>query len=659
MRILHLGNAQVVPALRALGHDVRAASQLCPLLVAPGRPVDVRVLHREIAPDAEVFFMADTLGPQTLAYGVEELAIPRVYWAIDVHVNFFWQRHYARLFDLALVAQQDYVASFEADGVPARWLPWGIDPRVFHDPGLARTIDIAFVGIVDGHRPKRAAALAELRRRFDVVTLGDDPARRLPESEMARVFGSAKIVFNESVMGDVNFRTFEAMACGALLLTERTDNGLVELFTPGEHLAAYGPDDLLALAAQHLAHSEERERIARNGCEAVAARHTMAARMATVTDWLVAGVARRDTRPVADAAFGVAAQLTIVRGLSDPAATLRLTAERLQAAALAGTDPDARRARADIMINSGRDDGALQLLRLAREARPADPRAWFLAAEVERRRGRQAEALGLFRGGIAAAAIPATLRDEALAAFDRPLASVDRLLASVDGPLASVDGPLASVDGPLASVDGPLASVDGPLASVDWPLASLDEPDGAAVWFAIGRVLQAVGIVMVPGFVRHDDADLPGTAMDYFQRSLEREPYAAPILEYVACVLELAGRLEYVRGYRERQVQIAPADPCVRRSFAETLHRAYAFTESAHHARVACVLADAPTSAGTLAEQAAAYREAGAALTTAGSAARAARALARAFALETAAAHPGAPPAFTTTIAPPVRPLGG
>lgn len=55
--------------------------------------------------------MVDTLGRQTLAYGIEELPMPRLYWAIDVHLNFFWQRHYAGLFDLVLVAQKDYVAS--------------------------------------------------------------------------------------------------------------------------------------------------------------------------------------------------------------------------------------------------------------------------------------------------------------------------------------------------------------------------------------------------------------------------------------------------------------------------------------------------------------------------------------------------------------------
>jgi len=587
MRILHLGNPQVVPALRALGHDVRVASQLCPLLVAPGRPVDARVLYREFAPDAEAFFMADTLGRQTLAYGLEDLPIPRVYWAIDVHVNFFWQRHYAALFDLVLVAQKDYVPLFEAEGVPARWLPWGIDPTLFRDPGLARTIDIAFVGVVDANRPKRAAALAELRRRFDVVTLGEDPTRRLAESEMARVFASAKIVFNESVMGDVNFRTFEAMACGALLLTERTGNGLDDLFTSGEQLVAYGPESLLQQAGHFLAAPAERERIARAGAEAVAAHHTMAARMATLTDWLAAGVPRRDTAPCAATAFGVAAQLTIARGLSDPNATLRLAAERLQAPALTSADVEAALALADVMLCAGREDGALQILTLAHDRRPGDPRASLLAAEIERRRGRGVAAAALFRRAAATAAVPGGLRDETLAA--------------------------------------------------------LATPESAAAWFALGCVLQAVGHVIEPGFVRHVGADLPRTATDYFRRSLACEPYAPAVLEHVACVLELAGRDEFGRGYRERQVQAAPTDLVVRRRFAESLRRAYAFTESAHQVRIANLLADQST-AGTLAEQAAAHHDAGQILSAAGATVQGARLVARARVLDAAVLANGTAP---------------
>ncbi len=574
MRILHLGNLQVVPALRALGHDVRVASQLCPLLVAPGRPVDVRMLHREIAPDADAFFMVDTLGRQTLAYGIEELPIPRLYWAIDVHLNFYWQRHYARLFDLVLAAQKDYVPLFEADGVAARWLPWGIDPQLFHDHGRARTTNLAFVGMVDANRPKRAAVVAELRRRFGLATFGEDAAHRLPEHEMAAVFSAAKIVVNESVFGDVNFRTFEAMACGALLLTERVGNGLLDLFTPGEHLAVYTPDDLVDQIAHYLASRRERETIAAAGCELVSTRHTMAARMACVTDWLAAGIVRRETGATASSSFGVAALLTITSGLSHPDAQMRLAAEHLQPAALGGNDVEAALALAEVMLCAEREDGALTALGVARTMRPDDPRAWLLAGEIEHRRGRIGEAVTLWRDGVAAARLPTALRDDVIAA--------------------------------------------------------LADPGSAASAFALGLVLQAYGLLFVPGCARSAAAALPRTAVDYFMQSLARDAHAAPVLEHTARVLELAGCHEFARWIRERQVQSGPADPEVRRRYARVLARSYELAASVHHARVACALAGEDDIAGSAAERWAAYREAGLALLASGSTAQAAALLDRA-----------------------------
>ena len=554
MRIFHLGNSQVVPALRALGHEVRAVSELAPDRVAPGRPVDVVALQRELAPEADVFLMVDTLGRQTLAHGVEDLAMPRLYWAIDVHLNFFWQRHYARLFDLVLVAQKDWVPLFADDGVPARWLPWGIDPELFHDARLPRPTDVAFVGVVDEHRPKRASALAELRRRFDVRTFGADAASRLGERDMARVFGSAKIVFNESVLGDVNFRTFEAMACGALVLTERTGNGLTDLFEPGTHLAVYEPDDLVDQVAHYLAADDERERIARTGARAVAERHTMAARMATLDGWLRDGVARRDTRAGAAAAVGVTAYFLIARGLSDPHATLRLAAERLRAATSAGGDVEAALALAELMAHLGRADGALTVLAEARCGRPDDPRPCLLAGEIERRRGRVAEARALFAAGIVAATLPEELAEELRAA--------------------------------------------------------LAAPESAAADFALGVVLQAAGHVFVPGFVRHVETGMPRTAFEYFMRSLEAEPAAPRVLAHLSALLELAGRYEFARTFRARLVCRRPADPELRRDWARVLHRSYELTAAAHQRRVAALLAGDPEADGTAAEREAARRDA-------------------------------------------------
>src|SRR5690606_8181681 len=102
MRILHLGDPAVVPALRSLGHDVRAADELCPLLAVPGRPMDVRVMHREVAPDAELFFLVDVGGRHSLVSGVEDLPIPRLYRAAGVPID----PAFAARFELLLVPER-------------------------------------------------------------------------------------------------------------------------------------------------------------------------------------------------------------------------------------------------------------------------------------------------------------------------------------------------------------------------------------------------------------------------------------------------------------------------------------------------------------------------------------------------------------------------
>src|SRR5207249_2632651 len=178
VRILHVGNAHLVEPLRALGHEVIAAFEEYPALAAAGVPFDVRVLWRCLPAPPDLLLVADMLGPQALPFGLEDVPAPRLYYAIDVHVNFFWQRHYARLFDLVLVAQKDYVPLFAAAGVPARWLPWGADERVFHERGLRRVHDLVFVGTVDpATRPKRAAVVECLRRRFGLATNGAQAVR--------------------------------------------------------------------------------------------------------------------------------------------------------------------------------------------------------------------------------------------------------------------------------------------------------------------------------------------------------------------------------------------------------------------------------------------------------------------------------------------------
>jgi tetratricopeptide (TPR) repeat protein len=192
---------------------------------------------------------------------------------------------------------------------------------------------------------------------------------------------------------------------------------------------------------------------------------------------------------------------------------------------------------------------------------PDDARAWLLAGEVERRRGRLAEARELWSMGVRAARLPPALRAALIAA--------------------------------------------------------LADPESAEAAFTLGCVLQAEGVLFHPGFAR-DEASAPQTALEYFRLALARAPDAFGVLEHAALVLELAGCHEFARSYRERQVALAPADATVRARYARSLARSYMFEASVHHTRVAAALAGEDGITGSRAERWAAHREAGLALVATG-----------------------------------------
>src|SRR5690606_24001604 len=81
---------------------------------------------------------------------------------------------------------------------------------------------------------------------------------------------------------DVNMRVFEAMAAGALLITDDAD-GLDDLFVNGRDLIVYkDDDDAMALIQHYLEDDEARERIAQSGQQRVLQEHTYACRLQTM-----------------------------------------------------------------------------------------------------------------------------------------------------------------------------------------------------------------------------------------------------------------------------------------------------------------------------------------------------------------------------------------
>jgi hypothetical protein len=201
---------------------------------------------------------------------LEALRWPSVFYSVDTHHHHAWHRVLGQLFDLTLVAQKDYLWMFTESGCNAAWFPLWVSRTV--TPSETRDVSASFRGTLDGElHPQRAEFFARLAALVPIDAAGGDIA----------IYGQSKIVVNEAVKGDLNFRVFEAMAAGALLVTPQIGNGLLELFTAGEHLITYTAGNAEEVAEKvqwFLNHDEKRAEIARRGQQEVLAKHTAAAR---------------------------------------------------------------------------------------------------------------------------------------------------------------------------------------------------------------------------------------------------------------------------------------------------------------------------------------------------------------------------------------------
>lgn len=214
---------------------------------------------------------------------------PCAWWAIDTHLNYDWCLQRARGFDFVFTAQRDGTAGFRQDGIAsASWLPLACDPEMHRKHDVAKEHDVCFVGnLFDGPRGDLVRLIQQnLPRSF---------VGRCFFEEMAQTYSASRLVFNRSILNDINMRVFEALACGSLLITnDLAANGQEELARDGIHLATYrGPDDLLDKLHYYLAHPELRERIAAAGRQHALAAHTYRHRMSTLLQHVVTAQSKK------------------------------------------------------------------------------------------------------------------------------------------------------------------------------------------------------------------------------------------------------------------------------------------------------------------------------------------------------------------------------
>lgn len=248
MRIIVLHNGILIPSLRRLGHAILHMGTTPDCDVVLSEPLSHRRFLELLTASGfrpDLVLWCDACQPPWV-FGLENLPTVVIGYSIDQYLN-PWHVPYSAAFDAVFVAQKDYLPLFDPAYFqrPAQWLPLFCDPDRIPAETCPRDIPVSFVGTLAGSaNPGRKHFLDAFRHRAPLFATS---------GAYGPVYSRSRLVLNQSAAGELNFRVFEAMACGAALLTEATENGLQDLFEPGTELLVYPRGDAAAAANLALA----------------------------------------------------------------------------------------------------------------------------------------------------------------------------------------------------------------------------------------------------------------------------------------------------------------------------------------------------------------------------------------------------------------------
>jgi len=212
--------------------------------------------------------------------GLDKARVPTVFFSIDAHVHAPWHKFFGGGFDHVLLAQPDYLSQFQEINPSTTWFPLWAD--TWYEPENPRPIDVSFRGSFSPTTQPERIKFFDALAKLHPLDCGGGP--------YADVYSQSKIVVNHVWKDDLNFRVFEGMGCGALMVTPRIKNGLFELFKEGEDLICYeneNAEDAARTIRRVLDNQDDLIRIAQNGFTKVKRYHNETVRAKTLSDILL------------------------------------------------------------------------------------------------------------------------------------------------------------------------------------------------------------------------------------------------------------------------------------------------------------------------------------------------------------------------------------
>lgn len=270
MKILLLNQDWFAEEFRDAGHEVitvgfNFASHLQHVVSTPLIHIDrvIEELPEGFVPDRIV--VHDNSAPIFFG-GLEETNIPTVFYSVDTHHHSALHRYLGHIFDYTFIAQKDFDRFFLDGGVQTEWMP--LYASRFVEASDTKEHGAVFVGTLNAKlNPERVRFFEELKKKTSVFTM---------TGEFWKIFPFSEIVINQTVKGDLNFRVFEAMMCGPMLLTERSGNGLLDLFEDKKHLVTYlkgDVDEAASLIQYYLSNPDQARSIGKAGRDEILRAH--------------------------------------------------------------------------------------------------------------------------------------------------------------------------------------------------------------------------------------------------------------------------------------------------------------------------------------------------------------------------------------------------
>lgn len=200
--------------------------------------------------------------------------VPCHYYEIDNHIKEGNERWFYETADVLWLAQWNYKDYYSK--YPIRELPLGFDVDLHRPNYLAREeYDIGFIG--NNTYPHRRRLMEIMSEKYNVFHTSG-----LWGAEYSDALAKCKMIFNCSLLNDINMRVFEALGIEKMLVTNRLPHQ-DDFIKEDEHYVAYSNEkELMEKLAYYIDKGCYRRTIARQGRSYALEHHTYDHRLATI-----------------------------------------------------------------------------------------------------------------------------------------------------------------------------------------------------------------------------------------------------------------------------------------------------------------------------------------------------------------------------------------